>query len=220
MENSKTIETAINNWTINRPDSTAIISFLNQGSCFEIQRNDTMKWKLKNPEFIHAYPAIFDGVLKFVLVDDVTDSDPNIDYDYVFTKDYTYGAPPTNVVDVPGSSNISIEDALQRVFRWSMTKDNWVINNCRSTNGVFQAFHIPASDLYKLFEDTTGDCVYVVIGLILDPVTRIEIPDMILWNELTIFVDPAMVQDVALPVPPFGVDQPETNYQLLLQSNP
>lgn len=215
-----TIETAINNWTINRANPVAVITNLNQGNCFQISRNDMEKWSLKDPGYIHAYPAIFDGVLKFVTVDETTDSNREIDYDYVFVKDYTFGAPPTFSVDVPGNSNISIEDALQRVFRWSMVKNTWVNGHCRATNGIFQAFHIPMSDLQNLFDNSTTDTVYAVIGLFINPETQEQVPELVLWNEIMIFVDPSMVQDVAYPIPPFSINQPETNYQLLLQSNP
>ena len=217
----KEISTAINTWTNNRSNAAAILQFLNQGYCFEISRVEFNKWQALTPEFIHAYPAVFKGITKFVVIDNITDQNTTIDYSNVFVKNYTYGSNVENGVDFgsgTSNSNISIIDALERIFRWLMNHNLWVRNQTTTAVGIFQAFHIPFGDLENLFHHSTSDTVYVLMGLMIDESTGEHIPELILWNETMNFVDPAMVADVALPVPPFGIDNPVTNYQLLVQS--
>ena len=213
------ISTAIRTWTNNRSNSDAVLQFLNQGYSFEITRTEFEKWSSNNPESIHAYPAVFSDVTKFIVIDNVTDKQTNINYSNVFVKDYTYGSDKENGIDFGNdASNITILDALERVFRWSMNHTVWVRNQVNTEVGVFQAFHIPFSDLELLFSNSTSASVYVLIGLMLDEATGMKIPELILWNETMNFGEPSMVADVALPVPPFGLTNPLTNYQLLVQS--
>lgn len=213
------ISTAIRTWTNNRSNSDAVLQFLNQGYSFEITRTEFEKWSSNNPESIHAYPAVFSDVTKFIVIDNVTDKQTNINYSNVFVKDYTYGSDKENGIDFGNdASNITILDALERVFRWSMNHTVWVRNQVNTEVGVFQAFHIPFSDLELLFSNSTSASVYVLIGLMLDEATGMKIPELILWNETMNFGEPSMVADVALPVPPFGLMNPLTNYQLLVQS--
>ena len=213
------ISTAIRTWTNSRSNSDAILQFLNQGYCFEIKRNEYEKWSSNNPESIHAYPAVFSDVTKFVVIDNITDKQTTINYSNVFVKDYTYGSNEENGIDFGNdASNITILNALERIFRWSMNHTVWVRNQVSTEVGVFQAFHIPFSDLELLFNNSTSASVYVLIGLMLDEATGMKIPELILWNETMNFGEPSMVADVALPVPPFGLINPLTNYQLLVQS--
>lgn len=215
----KEISTAIRTWTNSRSNSDAILQFLNQGYCFEITRIEYEKWKTLQPESIHAYPAVFSDVTKFVVIDNITDKQTTINYSNVFVKDYTYGSNEENGIDFGNdASNITILDALERIFRWSMNHSVWVRNQVSTEAGVFQAFHIPFSDLKLLFSTTTSTRIYALIGLMLDESTGMKIPELILWNETMNFGDPSMVADVALPVPPFGLINPVTNYQLLVQS--
>lgn len=207
------IAKAINTWTINRSNANILLGFLNQGYNFEITREEFNRWSNLNPKYIHAYPAVFDGVLNFVVVDSVTDANRTINYSFVFTKRYTYGALEALQIDFPGESNITILDGLERVFRWLMNKPAAVNKIVKSENGIFQAFRIPFADLQNLFSKTSGDKVYALLGLKSD-----DTPDLILWNEIQNFVDPAMVEDTVVPVPPFYVANPVTDYQLLVQS--
>lgn len=207
------IAAAISKWTANRSYADKLLSLLNQGYSFEITREEYTRWAGLNPKSVHVYPAVFDGILKFVLVDSITDANPAINYSYVFTKNYTYGAIEGVKVDFPGESNISILNGLERVFRWLMNKPAAVHEMVKSENGIFQAFCVPFADLQNLFSTTSGDKVYVLFGLKDDGT-----PDLILWNEIENFVDPAMVEDTVVPVPPFYATNPESDYQLLVQS--
>lgn len=214
MEDPKTIATAINNWTNARTDATTAWNLLNQGYSVIIPRSAFNTWNQNSDvRALHLYPAVFNGVLKFVAVDNVTDSDEAIDYGNVFTLDYTYGGvDPTSTPYPPGSSNISIQDALERGFRWSMNKRAWLEGAVNNTGGnlVFQVFVIPFEDLTQLFGSTSNDRIFAVIGLKTD-----NKADMLLWNNTQTFVNPQSVADVTYTCPPFGQ---MSDYQLLVQS--
>jgi hypothetical protein len=201
---------AINAWTgiITNPDQ--LLANLNQGYSFVIDRSQFNTWnRISGVDTIHAYPAIFNGVMTFVVVDNVTDANPNIDFNNVFTCAYTYGKTDTVLANIQGPpNNISIEDALERVFRWLMNKNGWVNN----TNRMFQGFTIPFSDLTNLFASTVGDEIYVLIGMKDDGTT-----DLILWSDTVSFLDPRSVADVSCSIPPFG-SEGEGAFQLLVQS--
>lgn len=211
-EVNKQIAAAIKSWTTARHYADKILGYLNQGYSFMISRNDYDMWATKNPEYIHAYPAVFTGVMKFVLVDSVTDANTDIDYKYVATKNYTYGAvDPVRFDFSAPNGNITILEALERVFRWSMNKNSAVPRMCSSKDGIFQAFNIPFSDLQDLFAASATQNLYVVIGM-----QDSGIPELILWNETYNFVYSSMVDDVAMPVPPYPAGT--AGYQLLVQS--
>jgi hypothetical protein len=212
------IEGAIATWTRVRTDAAETISYLDQGNCFLITKKMYEQWRTKLPIFIHAYPSIYDGVMRFTLVDNLTDSQDVINFDYVHVVDYTCGAPiakPSN--SIPGETDITVLEGLERVFRWQMNKNSWVVSQVQTTDGIFQAFHIPFTDLMSLFESTdptkSVDQIYVVIGLKAN-----NVADLILWSNVNTFADPVQVKDVALPVPPFTAAFPLQNYQLLVQS--
>ncbi|MDH4474737.1 MAG: hypothetical protein QE487_19185 [Fluviicola sp.] len=209
METNQQILDAINAWTgiITNPDQ--LLANLNQGYSFVINRSQFNTWNgISGVNTIHAYPAILDNVMTFVVVDNVTDANSKINFDNVFTCDYTYGKTDAILANIQGPSNISIEDALERVFRWLMNKTGWV----NTANPMFQGFTIPFSDLTNLFGSTAGDDLYVLIGMKDDGTT-----DLILWSDTVSFLDPRSVADVSCSIPPFG-SEGEGAFQLLVQS--
>lgn len=214
METNKEILDAINAWTSIIATPIQILENLNQGYSFLITRDQYDIWKnITGVTCLHAYPAIFDGVMKFVLVDDVTDANEEIDFDNVFTSNYTYGKTDTTLANIYGPpNNISIQDALERVFRWLMNKTGWVHHAMTVRNGMFQAFTIPFDDLTDLFNSTEGDELYVLIGMKTDGAA-----DLILWSDTLSFLDPKSVADVSCAIPPFGSGG-EAAFQLLVQS--
>lgn len=213
METSQDILGAINSWTsiISQPEQ--LLANLNQGYSFIITRDQFDAWNsITGVDTLHAYPAIFNEVMSFVVVDNVTDANPTINYNNVFTCDYTYGKTDTVLANINGPSNITIQDALERIFRWLMNKNGWVRDAMTSRAGMFQGFTIPYSDLTSLFGSTVGNEIYVLIGMKDDGTT-----DLILWSDTVSFLDPRSVADVSCPIPPFG-SIGEAGFQLLLQS--
>lgn len=214
METDQEILDAINAWTDIIANPTQLLLNLNQGYSFVITREQYDTWKqITGVSNIHAYPAIFNGVMKFVVVDNITDANENIDFDNVFTNNYTYGKTDTTLANIYGPpNNISIQDALERVFRWLMNKTGWVHHAMTVRNGMFQAFTVPFADLISLFNATEGDEIYVLIGMKLNGDA-----DLILWSDTVSFLDPKSVADVSCAIPPFG-SEGAAAFQLLVQS--
>ncbi|ASS47789.1 MAG: hypothetical protein A3D31_18825 [Candidatus Fluviicola riflensis] len=214
METNQEVLDAINAWTDIIADPNQLLVNLNQGYSFVITRDQYNTWSgITGVSCIHAYPAIFSGIMKFVVVDDVTDANEDIDFDNVFTNTYTYGKTDTTLGNIYGPpNNISIQDALERVFRWLMNKNGWVHHAMTVRNGMFQAFTIPFEDLVDLFASTEGDELYVLIGMKTDGAA-----DLILWSDTMSFLDPKSVADVSCAIPPFG-SEGEGAFQLLVQS--
>lgn len=213
--NIEELKTAVKTWDENRDNPEKVIAYLNTGNCFQITRSDYNTWLelTTKPEYIHAYVGLFTSTLKFILVDSVTDAQLTLDTSYMFVKDYLEGVPPTESGPLGSEPDITVPEALERCFRWNMLKGPWVLQQKRIGNEMFQAFHIPFSDLEKLFEDSTKNELYAVFGLKSD-----GIAELILWNNVFSFSGKAIVEDVALPVPPFGPAQSLEGYQLLVQS--
>lgn len=225
----KTVKAAIKEWSVRRSRADQVITYLNQGNCFEVTRAEYTKWKTRNvtpPTHIHAYMGIFSGKLKFVLIDSISDAETTLDPAYIVVKDYTYGVVVKgNANDTLGNvgdetDEITVFEGLERMFRWSMGKNAWVATQVPKPDGVFQAFQIPFNDFEFLFEDKEKKTVYGLFGMLSD-----FTPDIIIWNETTKFPDPVqpgqrIVADVALPVPPFGTGGTAVlaDFQLLVQA--
>lgn len=225
----KAVEAAVKEWSVKRKRPDQVVTYFNQGNCFEVTRAEYMKWKLRGivpPTHIHAYMGIFSGKLKIILIDSISDAETTLDPAFIAVKDYTYG------VTVKGNANDTLEnvgdetdeitvfEGLERMFRWTMGKNAWVATQVLKPDGVFQAFQIPFNDFEFLFEEKDKKTVYGLFGLLSD-----MSPDVIIWNETTKFPDPIdpaqrIVADVALPVPPFGSGGTAilADFQLLVQS--
>ncbi|MES2557876.1 MAG: hypothetical protein V4604_17105 [Bacteroidota bacterium] len=214
METNQDILDAINAWTDIISNPAQLLANLNQGYSFVITRDQYETWNsITGVSAIHAYPAIFSEVMKFVVTDNVTDADEDIDFENVFTCNYTYGKTDTVLANIQGPpNNISIQDALERVFRWLMNKTGWVYHAMTIRDGMFQGFTIPFEDLTELFGSTEGDEIYVLIGMKTDGAA-----DLILWSDTVSFLDPKSVADVSCAIPPFGSEGINA-FQLLLQS--
>jgi hypothetical protein len=215
------IETAVASWTASLNSPQEIINYLNQGNCFMITREMYDKWNGHSPTSLHVYPAIFEDQLIFVLTDNVTDASSPIDWDYVFLANYCYGAPVKVKVNFGnqngnGGADPDTTEGLERIFRWEMNKNQWVTDTSGIGDGIFQAFNVPYSDLHTLFDNGSIDTVYVLFGLIEGE--RVLIPDLLLWNEIVNFAGTNITADMCRPVPPFGIADPETNYQILVNS--
>jgi len=212
---STAIEIAINKWTLNINSAQSLIGFLNQGNCFTITRAMYTNWKHRTgcAQRFHIYPAIFDTTLKFVMTDDITDLHYPIDASsHIFISDYTRGMKAVSHSDLPTSTQIPVQEGLERAFRWTMSMSAWITQNVPLKYGVFQLFDGPLEDLDELFANDSVQVVYAVFGLTVD-----EKPDIILWDGDKTFSSGCMA-DTIHPIPPFSV-APMENYQLFVQSN-
>lgn len=223
--------TAVNNWynsiknAKKNNDPSTLNDYLNQGSCFSITRSQYNTWRgITGVSYLHAYPCVINGQLQFILIDDVTDSASRLDGNNIFLSPYTYGI-TTNVYQssTSGTGDISFLNALERNFRWLMNRQTWVNSTVANKQTIFQAFAIPFSDLTNMFENlpTRINEIYGVLGF-LDNGSILGSPDLILWADTIGFNNPASVEDLSCPVPPFGAVGSYTNvnhFQLLVQSN-
>ena len=210
---------AIDTWNRSRSNAAALIELLNQGYSFTINRSQYDAWCNVSSDVteLHIYPAVFDGVMKFVAVDNVTDANESINFKNVFTLDYTFGKVDLSTAYPSGGSNVSIQEALERMFRWMMNKNGWIASNIstRTGNMIFQVYVVPFSDLAALFNTSSNDHIFGLIGLE-NQGDNAGLTDILLWDDTVSFVDPASVQDVSYQCPPFN--QSMDNFQLLQQS--
>lgn len=185
-----------------------IIKYLNQGFCFEVNKDDFLFWKGKNPPSIHAYIAIFKGELKFVLIDSKSDETVQVNTDNIIVKDFTYGIPsgkfPIMPCQISGPiTKLPVLKALSRKLMWDMYCQDWLTAILKTEKKeIVQAFSIPYGDYKSAIEDSNMLTVASFLGLeCVDGAHRIEIivakvtaPDRM----------PEDFYDVSRPVPPFG----------------
>lgn len=211
---------AVNSWYQSIENADQLINYLNQGFCFSITQSQFQTWSaISDVSSLHAYPAVVNGQMFFVLIDNVTDSQRQLTEDTIFESSYTYGI-TSNVFQstTNGNSNITFLDALERNFRWQMNKQTWINNTISAGQPVFQSFVIPFTDLSNMFGQSGVTEVYGVIGVSEDK-GQLGATDVILWSDTEGFIDPASVEDLSYPVPPFGGSITVNDFQLLVQSN-
>lgn len=205
------IKKAIRKWSEVRNEPEEAISFLKQGSCFKIEKDQYERWKTKKPENVYAYVGIMKKELKFILVDSESDKDFDNCEDYIFVEDYLPGLnlSEENMLNKAVDGNITVLEALKRNMNWVLLMQSWIENKSKTSDGVFKAFIIPFKSLISQFEGTKLAESVVVIGLGTN-----NLADLILWNHsktLTnekMFVkngdDPAPVDNLVYPCPPFS----------------
>jgi hypothetical protein len=212
MENTlAAYEASINLWNQYRSNSENLLGLIAQGSYFEITRDMYESWVGNSPEYIHAYVGVDNTSspsMGFLLIDSVCDNDPTtVTAENISYAPYCEGFNDLQVIpqfsgNENPSNNISVLDGLQRSFRWMLNRkkyiENKVAEGAGETEGMFQAFNIPMSDLDSIFSDPNASKALVVFGLKADNTTS----ELILWSN-NYSVDQT-VEDVALPIPPFG----------------
>ncbi len=213
----ETIKTAIQEWYELNDYVNETQFLLNEGVIFKIDPKvkdfigDTIE---KKDVYIHAYPGVIEGKLKFILINSEMDklekfedkNDPITRYIYVsdvMGMDSQLAADFLKLKSLgTNDDKISPEVAKERILRWSLTKDEWIVNQINNTEGVFEVFVIPDIDLKK------GSDIYAFLAL-----TDKNTADLIIMdknkktNELNIInPDDEGLYDVVAPCPPYGVD--------------
>lgn len=206
---------------VNRVDSDLIINYLNQGFCFRFTLEDFKAWDAQNPDYLHAYPAIFNGKLKFVLIDSTSDQYPQKDTLNIKVFDFFYGEmyekteapiPENNMVSLP------LVEALQRNFTWKMHCRRWLADQ---DGEIFKAIVIPFEDCRELFQPPVSEIIIsdpdqsaiAFLGLKKRDLSEKLDIEFILTNEQAGYNLPKTSYDISRPVPPFHHD--ECNFQLL-----
>ncbi|MBA5794093.1 hypothetical protein H1R17_02360 [Flavobacterium sp. xlx-214] len=130
------IITALQNWNAIRKDAGALISFFNNLEGFKL---DMSLFPVGVP--LHAYPAIKDNALYFVVI----------------SEDYDVESPSDELEQhcfwmeckesLMNSQEITEEDALSRIDTWLNTKIEWINDITQTDLGIYQNFFIPTYDL-------------------------------------------------------------------------
>ena len=211
---------SINYWNQCRSQSETVTALLAEGHYFHITRDMYNFWNTVSPipEYIHAYISI-DAVpfpkIGFLLIDSTNDSNPDtVTVKNIFYAPYRYGFDtlqtiPTFAANGVPNMNVGILAGLERSFRWILNRKNWIeatiADGTSETSGIFQAIHIPFSDLDSIFGEGNAQTAVVVFGLKEDNTV-----ELLVWSEdFNVQED---VEDVARPIPPFGNMD---NYNLL-----
>lgn len=228
--NLQEIKNAISLWNNRRANSTDALDILASGHYLTIEREyfETLINKgIGAEEYIHAYVGVVieDLVerLNFFLIDASSDG-PNgsISDAYIYQTPFKYGFSEShhilNFEDFDSGTQLTVGTALERGFRWLVNRKSYIENIVSpegGNTGLFQVIHFQFGDLINLFEgESEVDVVYAVFGMRgqnsdVEPNT----PELIFWQGD--FKRGELVEDVALPIPPFEF---ENNYQLLSSS--
>lgn len=206
------IKEALKKWTAirNLPEKSS--AYLGQGCCFKIVQSQYEAWKKRSPESVYAYLGIFDNDLKFVLMDDITDKNPEENMDAVFVIDFLNGMNITEkaMIGKAIDGNITVNEAMKRNLNWILFKESWLENKSQTTEGVFRAFVLPFASLSAQFENDSQTESVLMIGL-----NDKDQADLILWKNR--YVNTAAlksttaddssttpVENFVVPCPPYG----------------
>ncbi|UTW61502.1 hypothetical protein KFE98_16005 [bacterium SCSIO 12741] len=213
------INSALVIWNEMRGNAGNSLLMLASGHYFEIPRSMYTFWENKgvgDQDTIHAYVGVVevpDQRLKFLMIDSIADAQHDPPASEVKVALYQYGDDENVPIPVfrnnPPHNQIDVLEGLERSFRWMINRKEYVIQEAAKhgeDSGIFQAMHIPMKDLTELFGDPSCASVMAVIGMRED-----YVPELILWNND--FSKNELVEDVALPIPPFRNNQ--SDYQLL-----
>ena len=148
-------------------DISTIVKYMNSGFSFSITKEEYLKLKTNNPEFIHYYFAIKDGEFKILIIDN--EADKIGDHTHVFEKSLSneIQEPSLNLLSTKDVT-ISLEEALNRSFRWKLFSYNWL--KAMSEKKYYKNHTIPLiinpiEDLDNIFENSSDSNAYHFFGL-------------------------------------------------------
>lgn len=208
--NLEEIKKAIKEWSKVRSSPKKVLTYFKQGSCFKIERSQFEKWNANSPETLHVHMGIFDGRLKFILVDSVSDKDPAAHQDAFFVQDYLVGLTKAeeDFIDIAVDGGLTVVDALKTVMQWNVFVNSWVNEMVHTTDGIFQAFLVPFNDLRSQFDNSSHLQSVVFFGL-----RNNYKADLILFglnasgksktSRMAVKSAGIPVENTATPVPPF-----------------
>src|SRR5665647_2244486 len=152
------IKKAIKEWSNVRTSPEKVLTYFKQGCCFKIKKSQFEQWNKNSPENLHAYLGIFEGKLKFVLIDSESDKNPVAHMDSIFVQDYLKGLSKTEerFIDKASDGDLTVSDALKKMMQWNVFIDTWVNNMAHTIPGIFKAFVVPFRDLKSQFGETSN----------------------------------------------------------------
>lgn len=224
------VKDSIRKWNLNRNNVEKALDYLNQGNCFEITEQMYEKWKkaeLKETDHIHAYVGINDGKMEFYLIDSIADSNPEkIKLENIIQCKYAVGM--NNFQDIPHFAAIEKKEGetitpltgSERFLRWMLLRQPLLEEKATDWN-VFQVICIPFSDMLNIFDQAKDKRAIVTFGITgehpANPKDYHNNVELILWSDH--FVSDERIEDVALPIPPYGPKHNKEHFQLLIASD-
>ena len=192
------IISCINKWQDIRNDQDAVLGALSNVESF------TFKMRSGGRDNLHVYPGVCPTTDKFCVFliakeEDVQQSEQNLYnaiiqttiQDFVYTNDW-----------IPES------DAKKRIANWKKHRNEWIVEQIATEDGIFKAFNLPASYM------TSQADYHSFFALKSNAATPSEFDADIITTDL-----PAKIvmgyHDFVRPVPPFGGSNPEAAFYLL-----
>jgi hypothetical protein len=191
------IAQSLNNWKDIATQGDKLVDFLSQGNCFFYNRPDNTKTDGQ----IHAYPAIYDSRLVFLVIPAEYD---NQQYKEQLSK-YVEVCPLV-FVSPNGSNRIPDGVAKERVENWDKHYNSWVPKQSATTTGIFMAFTIAVED-FEVKE--------TIVNLALMANGEQDIPftaDVVISNKEA---NKVYYDDFAKSVPPYSLTATANSFYLL-----
>ena len=224
MLNFDTAIDGIKNWNNLRGNVEEMLDLLNQGNLFIfnpsiIFRKESLGVEPIEVPYIHAYPAVYDNRLKFILIDAKYDSkdyteDEIAQHTYLCEVENNEGLKGHDKQSKKGEQEINTIDAIERVFNWKKYHNTWIPNQIeRTEDGIYQCFVIPVED----YEEGVEHRSYFALKELENPGTVKYSADLIIKNSST----GTVFMDTVHPVPPFrpGVTTEDNFYLLEVAQN-
>jgi hypothetical protein len=204
---------AIELWNEANDSPKLAYELLSQGVAFNINPKVLQcSSQVSTSKFIHAYPGIVDDHLCMFLINDVMDTPEAFDDVNNPITNYIFVAPIEGISESlcevflkqenQRQSNIDADEARARVARWSLSKEDFIKNQINNTEGLFEAFVIPATDI------DPANQIHAFFAI--NPNTATSTADLIIWdytqNRIATNLD-SKFADVVLPCPPFGQEE-------------
>ena len=188
------IKESINKWKDIMDNSEALNEYFEQGSCFLY---DFPKYA-EDSEYIHAYPGIHGDFLIFMFIPSK--------FDKAETKDIQNYVKASRALQGQNTGRITKEEAMSRIADWVNHHKKWVKGQVCRPEGMFQAFQIDRED-YELANTEN------YLGLKRHTEGHKTV-DLIVAN-LDGKQEAQYFDDFSDPVPPFGVNAPQSSFYLL-----
>lgn len=148
-------------------DIASIVKYMNSGFSFCITKDEYSKLRNPKTKFIHYYFAIKEKKFKILIIDDIADKKG--DHSNVLEKSLSNEIHEP-LLNLMGSKDvtISLEEALNRSFRWKLFSYNWL--KAMSEKKYYKDHTLPLiinpiEDLENIFENSSESYAYHFFGL-------------------------------------------------------
>lgn len=192
---------ALSNWKAIALDDKALTDYLSQGNSFIFQYPSYVSVS----DFIHAYPAIHENELYFLMIPSEFDKQAyDSDFDQYVTPCKLISrssVPESTLITRTGNNRITSIAAQLRTDAWDNNYTTWIPQQLATTHGIFMSFAIPIDS----FEATE---IQLNLGLRLNA----TIADLVLITQPE--KDLFYYDNFAKPVPPYTVQNPQINFYL------